>query len=210
MPVNQLVDRDERLYILNVIELLAAIFRGPDSSGWTMLSEKAVPELAARPPKTTGHLTAHIEKLQAAILPMSDSPEIIEDVQSEYVRLFVAGRGGVVAPLYESCYEGDTPAVMGDAALAMQHRLSEAGLEVDLPSNEPPDHLSLELEYLYHLLAHGWAEDRSDLEKQGRAFAGDMLAWGRRFDARLADGHPHAVFAAATRCMVAVLETVRS
>lgn len=208
MSLDQLVDHDERLHILNVIELLAAIFRGPDSSGWTMLSEKAVPELAAQPSKTTGHLTAHIEKLQAVILPMTDCPEIIDDVLSEYVRLFVAGRGGVVAPPYESCYQGDRPAVMGDAALAMQQRLNEAGLEVDLPSNEPPDHLSLELEYLYHLLVRGWAEDRADLEAQGRAFAGDMLSWVRLFDAQLAEGVPHPVFRAAAGCTVALLETI--
>lgn len=98
---------------------------------------------------------------------------------------------------------------MGEAARAMQARLAESGLEVSLDSNEPPDHIALEFEYLYHLLATAWSEDNPSLEAAGREFAGQtMLPWVRRFRAAVLGGDPHPVYACASELAVTILKQV--
>jgi len=87
--------------------------------------------------------------------------------------------------------------------------LAASGLAVDLDSNEPPDHLAIELEYLYHLLATGWSGDDPTPAAQGGEFAATvMLPWVRRFRDALAGADPHAVFLAAADLVVASLESV--
>lgn len=203
-----ITDQDLRVACLNTIELGAVVFRGPDTDGWTALFEVGLPELMGHLPEGLGHLTDSLRRLQDSRPGLSETePHAI--LETEYVRLFIAGAGGVVAPLYESCHLGDAPRIMGDPALSMRSRLGACGLEVALDSNEPPDHLSIELEYLYHLLATGWTEGKSDLEKQARDFSRmDMLPWVRRFREALSRGDAHPVYLAAADLVVTVLETV--
>ena len=98
---------------------------------------------------------------------------------------------------------------MGQSALDMRDRLAASGLAVDLASNEPPDHLSIELEYLYHLLATGWSENDPSLAAQGVEFAETvMLPWVRRFRDALAKADPHPVFLAVADIALAALAFV--
>lgn len=198
-------DTDERVFILNNLELLTAIFRGPDAQGWISIFDSAVPQLLEHA-AAGAHLTASLRGLQDS---RPSTSEIVEDafLETEYVRLFVAAGGGVVAPLYESCHLGEAPRIMGDSALSMQSRLAKAGLEVALSSNEPADHLSIELEYLYHQLATAWSDEQPTLEAEAREFARcDMLPWIRRFRHSLAKGNPPSAYLAAADLLVGVLE----
>lgn len=205
-PVINVVD--EQIYLLNTIELLAAVFRGLDADGWAALLDAGLPALADLSPKRFAHLTSTLRKLQDGV-SAGDRADLVDALLTEHVRLFVAGRGGVVAPPYESCHQGGKPAVMGDSALAMGERLNRAGLEVALDSNEPPDHLALELEYLYHLLSTAWAEGDGEIEGEARAFARDvMLPWVGRFREALLAGDPHPVHAHSADLAVALLQTV--
>lgn len=198
---------DERIFTLNVIELLAAIFRGPDANDWEAIFTIGVPELLANIPEESSDLTPSLRDLQDSRPKKSESSMTI--LETEYVRLFVAGRGGVVAPLYESCHHGDAPRIMGDSALSMQSRLNAAGLEISLDSNEPPDHLSIELEYLYHQLSTAWTTNTPSLEAKAREFARcDMLPWVRRFNEAIAQGEPHPVFLNAAKLTEAILQQI--
>ncbi|QJB55952.1 molecular chaperone TorD family protein [Pseudodesulfovibrio sp. zrk46] len=200
------IDTDERVFILNNIELLATIFHGPDAGTWVALIDAGVPELMARASGEADDLTRSLKNLQAT-LPASSDSVAMDDLETEYVRLFVAGQGGVVAPLYQSCHQDTAARTMGDTALAMQERLNECGLELSLDSNEPPDHVALELEYLYHLLVTAWTEDRSELEQTAIDFARiEMLPWMLRFQEALSKGEPNAVYVAATSHALAVLK----
>ena len=90
----------------------------------------------------------------------------------------------------------------------MRDRLAEAGLEISLDSNEPPDHLALELEYLFHLCATGWT-DAPALADEAARFAGEvMVPWVGRFRDKLAGADPDAVYLAATDAALALLSTV--
>jgi len=198
-----ITNHSDRVFLLNALELLATVFRGPDREGWQGVFASGLPELGAQVPPRLAHLTDILEDLQAA------RPADPDDLESEYVRLFIAAGGGVAAPLYESCHTGGKPRVMGESALAMAARLAGDGLEPAGQANEPPDHLATEIEYLYHLLAAGWTRDEPGTEARGLAFAREVMApWTGRFATSLMAGDPHPVFAAATRLLLALLDAL--
>lgn len=195
---------DTKIHLLNCLELCVAIFRGPDSETWSDLASNGVPHLLDAVQGFSGPTVDPLRGLAAAL----EGAPGHEELESEYVRLFIAGPGGIPAPLYESCHLDDRPRTMGEPALAMRDRLDAAGLEVSLDSNEPPDHLTIELEYLFTLLAEGWSS-RPETAAQGADFAGQvMLPWVRRFRDALAGADPHPVFGCAADLCVGTLEAI--
>jgi TorA-specific chaperone len=68
----------------------------------------------------------------------------------------------------------------------MKERFESKGLSLGDHIHEPPDHLSIELEYLYFLLERGWSEDDAALKDEAVSFAGGiMLPWVIKFQERL-------------------------
>ncbi len=202
-----ITETNERVFTLNVIELLAAIFRGPDTDGWKAIFTAGLPELLTQVPEEPRHLTPSLQDLQDSTPSKSDFDNSI--LETEYVRLFIAGRGGVIAPLYESCHLREAPRIMGDAALSMRSRLGAAGLEISLDSNEPPDHISIELEYIYHLLSTGWTTNDPTLEAKAQEFARcDMLPWVNRFTTTLEQGAPHPIYLNAAKLTEEILQLI--
>jgi TorA-specific chaperone len=208
VPDAAITERDQRIFVLSSIELAVALFRGPAPDGWTAIFHAGLPELTARAPSRFAHLTNILKKLQD-LGPAPDDSATLDELEAEYVRLFVSAGGGVSAPPYESCHLGGKPRVMGAAAVAMGRRLAQAGLETAVDGNEPPDHLAVELEYLYHLLAAGWAGGDRESEAAGLDFAREvMLPWVVRFQACLAAAQPHPVFGLAAEFLTALLRAL--
>jgi len=196
-----------KIVLLNLTELCAAMFRGPDEQGWRELAIHGLPDLLDRVQKFSALPAAPLAALRDALSPHVETGDF-SSLETEYVRLFIAGPGGVPAPLYESCHQDGACRTMGQSALAMRHRLAEAGLEISLASNEPPDHLALELEYLFHLYAQGWTNDSAQAHEAAR-FAGEVMEpWVRRFRAALAGAAPDPVYLAATDAALALLQAV--
>jgi TorA-specific chaperone len=209
MPEQSITNVDEQIALLSIIELLTLIFRGPNEEGWRGIILSGLPELRSRTPKKTRYLTATLQNLQDSLPAPSEIPGGLALLETEYVRLFVAARGGIAAPLYQSCYLDETPGTMGASATAMRTRLNECGLEVSLDSNEPPDHLAIQLEYLYHLLAHGWSQSNDDCITRAQAFARiEMLPWVRRFCDALITSEAHPAYIEAGDLTLTVLETI--
>jgi TorA-specific chaperone len=76
---------------------------------------------------------------------------------------------------------------MGRAATEMKERFEAKGLSIVDTIQEPPDHLSIELEYLYFLLDKGWRDQDEELVAEGSAFALEtMLPWVSKLSERLA------------------------
>lgn len=193
----------EQVFLLNAIELVVTVFRGPSPSGWEALFEFGLPELKGQVPPRLAHLKAILDNLQGA------GPDGSTDLEAEYVRLFIAASGGVAAPLYQSCHTDAAPRVMGQSALDMRQRLADAGLEAHGPANEPPDHLAVELEYLYHLLATAWARNDSESEARGLAFASQVMRpWVGRFAKALEGGRPHPAYAASASLLLGLLNVL--
>ena len=203
MPESTITDTRTRVFLLSALECAAAVFRGPDREGWTAIASRGLPELVGLDPKATPHATAALQKLQSALQPVDD-PDA-ETLESEYVRLFITGRGGAVAPPYESCHTAAKPRTMGPSAQDMRQRLDAHGLTLDLPSNEPPDHIAVELELLYHLLATAWTSG-PELEAEARSFAADITPWLGRFRHALENGDAHPAYVATAELALAVAE----
>jgi TorA-specific chaperone len=203
MPGFVVTDPEERVFTLNAIELCAAVFRGPGPEVWPVLFAAGVPELLAHIPSRCAHLTNILKNLQELQVTAQDT-ETLAELESDAVRLFITAGGGVSAPPYESCHRGGTPRIMGPSALAMRDRLARTCLET--ADGEPPDHLAVELEYLYHLLATGWVRNDPVLETEGFTFAREvMLPWVECFARAVEAARPHRIFVLSAELLTGLL-----
>ena len=94
-----------------------------------------------------------LQRIESDLNNFSNADSLFQYLETEYVRLFISHRDGIAAPLYESCYvgvePGETGSLMGEPAIRMKKRLQSNGLSIGDSISEPPDHISIELEYLY-------------------------------------------------------------
>lgn len=79
----------------------------------------------------------------------------IETLLLDYTRLFL-GPFGILAKPYGSIYLDNDKQVMGESAVKVQDLYREYGFDVDENFREVPDHIAVQLEFLY-LLSHGIA-----------------------------------------------------
>ena len=132
-----------------------------------------------------------LSELKAINTSFSSEDQIFQCLEQTYVRLFINSRDGITAPLYASCHTPDgTPEVdsslMGPPAVMIKERFESKGLSLGDHIHDPPDHLSIELEYLYFLLERGWSTDDAALMDEAVSFSADiMLPWVLKFQQRL-------------------------
>ncbi|ACS78444.1 TorD/DmsD family molecular chaperone [Maridesulfovibrio salexigens] len=199
----------DQVCLLNCIELCAIIFRGINPEECAALLDEGLPELATLSTESLQSLSGPLKDLQTSYPDVTDT--FCAELESEYVRLFINSRDGIVAPLYESCYEPGSGRVMGESHVTMSKLLEEAGLApTGEQASEPMDHLCIELEYLYVLLANGWGGNDEDSLKQARAFAAQKMVWVRKFNEKLADSDAIKFYIAASELLIAMLEEVTS
>lgn len=116
-----------------------------------------------------------------------------EDLQQlllDYTRLFLGPPSALAKPYGSVWLEGEAR-VMGDSTAALEDLYREAGFEVDEALHEPPDHVALELEFLYLLTFQcndrrrlGDAAAAAQWEERRAAFLREHLgAWSGRFAA---------------------------
>ncbi|KCZ73336.1 putative component of anaerobic dehydrogenase [Candidatus Methanoperedens nitroreducens] len=74
----------------------------------------------------------------------------------EYTRLFINAIPNVPCPPYESVYREGT--VMGDSTLDVLACYNKAGLKITNNFHDLPDHIAVELEFLYYLADTGNTE----------------------------------------------------
>lgn len=186
-----------RTALLAAFEFLIALFQGPDEARCVPLLDQGARELTSLCPRGFA-LEAPVQALVRGLPESGGMPALCRELQSTYVRLFISNPGGVSAPLYASCHQEYASGLMAEPAREMERRLREAGLEPDLPGQEPPDHLCVELGYLVHLLAMGWGASPGDGDvtlDQARSFAREhLLPWVRRLAAALVDAPAPGIF----------------
>ncbi len=137
------------------LEAVAWVFRGANGGRWSQVQTDCLPKLAGillfleSRRLIDGVLLDHADQVLA--LADKQAPAMTpENLEAEYVRLFVSHRGGASVPLCQSCYTGEG-LMMGEPAVAMQARLDRVGLKVDAELGMPPDHIAIELVYLISL-----------------------------------------------------------
>jgi len=192
------------------LDFLCRLFWGPDSrlcqemilGGFNLVFDPLKPMLSK------GALTA-AKAFEAFLAPASDSTVLCRELHITYARLFLTGRGETAIPLYQSCYLFDEAPLMGPPALRMRDRLSAAGLVISGHGNEPPDHLAVELEYLYFLLSKGLENQDAQTPQEAADFAGSELSqWLPTFSDRVtnaAGGAPYDYAAVMTRELVQLI-----
>ena len=186
------LDQTDQTTLLECVAMLSKCYWGPDADfsrevlqgNYFKPFEALVPLVSDVPPEDIDEL----KDINAAI---TAEDEIFQSLEQAYVRLFINSRDGIVIPLYASCYAGggapgeDAP-LMGPPAVSMKARFESKGLSLGNHIHEPPDHLSIELEYLYFLLEKGWSEDDPALQVEAVSFAGEIiLPWVIRLQERL-------------------------
>ena len=125
-------------------------------------------------------------------VPESEPVGRLEDLQAEYVRLFINGPGGVAAPPYASIYVNHSGLLRQqgyDEALALYRR---AGLE-PAETSESPDHIAHELAFLAILL------DQDNLPVAGSLLKSHLCKWYPRFHERLLAADPDPFYTFLTR-----------
>jgi DMSO reductase family type II enzyme chaperone len=88
-----------------------------------------------------------------------EAVEGVEDLEGEYIRLFVTGSAGPASPPIESHYTGVGD--VGQVIAELRRDYAGVGLEVRSGLPYPADHVSTELEImasLCHREAHAWEE----------------------------------------------------
>ena len=187
------LEETNRAALLEGVALLSRFFWGPAAEdsreflqgGYFKPIEALAPVVGFEPPGI-------LEDLIAFNNSFSDGNEIYQSLEQSYVRLFINSLDGIAAPLYASCFEpgraaGEDAPLMGPPAVMMKERFDSKGLSLGDHIHEPPDHLSIELEYLYFLLDKGWSDGDTALIDEAVSFAGEtMLPWVTRFQERIA------------------------
>ncbi len=177
----------QQTFLLEGIGKMCRAFWGPDSNQCEEMLRTAAylrpfEEIEAvanyEPPDVLSQLRAVIGNFAAA-------DALFCHLEEAYVRLFINARGGVAAPLYESCHVSENAMLMGQPAMMMKKRLESEGLSLTGHSNDPPDHLSVELEYLYFLLSKGWPDADPAFVDKAVSYASEILPWINTFRQRI-------------------------
>jgi len=178
--------------VLDALEVLSRVFWGPDddscramiTGGYLLPFEILSPLMSVDPPTAVADIKAFISS-------HSDAGSLFEALETSYVRLFISNRGGIAAPLHQSCYTEEQSAsgvglLMGAPAADMRRRLESAGLALDEKISSMPDHLSVEIEYLYYLVRESIGAEDDGMAGQTRFFCTEVvLPWAGEFRRRL-------------------------
>lgn len=87
---------------------------------------------------------------------MESQGQELTALKKEYSRLFV-GPFELAAPPYGSIYfqhKMQNQQIMDDSAADAQNAYRKAGVDTPQDFNDPPDHIAVELEFMYYLLYH--------------------------------------------------------
>jgi putative dimethyl sulfoxide reductase chaperone len=215
MPSMQNNSKNPAVEVETLSDLLAffcELFWGPTPESCPYFLE-AAPKQDPDSTEVMSNLASGLSSLAALCAEVEDPRAFHLALESAYVALFISARGSVPAPLYASCHTvGDT--FMGEAALRMEQRMSEAGLSSTV-QGQPPDHLSIQLEYLFFLLQEALGRETAERNWQASSFARDeLLPWVGllRDKVRAAeDGSREFRFwSLACSCLVMLLEEIRA
>ena len=177
--------------LLASVQMITDFFWGPtpEQSDDLLLSNYWQPIETVLPSLDASAVKA-FESIKACLASHFGGRTLYKNLEEEYVRLFINDRQGLSTLLYASCHveleSGEKALLMGEPALEMQRRFHSKGLSLAKDIGEPPDHLAIELEYLYFLLNKGWADNNDQLITEASSFAVDvMLPWIKKLENEL-------------------------
>ena len=110
--------------------------------------------------------------------PLTDLKlEDSSSMNQEYTRLFRFGKE-VPCPPYESVYRVEDRILMSHYAVDVEDRMRSFGVEVSKNFKEPPEHISVELEFLKYLYMIG----ENEALEEAKSFLEDhLIQWVPQF-----------------------------
>jgi len=186
----------EKQALLLSVQMMTELFWGPTRKQCDvlLLTSQWDPVETMLPVLDSSAIQA-VESIKAFLDSSANCQTLYESLEEEYVRFFINDRQGIRTPLYASCYaepdSAERTPLMGESALAMQRRFQSKGLSLAEDVGEPPDHLAIELEYLYFLLDKGWDDNDDRLITEASSFAaGVMIPWLVKLDQGITINEP--------------------
>ncbi|MBT8341330.1 MAG: molecular chaperone TorD family protein [Desulfatitalea sp.] len=166
----------------------------------------AVMEGLRMPPSAVSQVASSFQAVTESI-DNADAGAFYHQLNVAYARLFI-GPGPVVVSPYESIHTDEDPSasgilIVGPVTSAVLKSYRQAGVSLLMGINDPPDHMAIELEFLYYLCdneAGAWkTKDLATAEKwRGlqSAFTTDhLLKWGPPFCRQVRDATRESFYA---------------
>lgn len=118
-----------------------------------------------------------------------------EKLLVEYTRLFI-GPFGMIAPPYSSMYFGQKNNLMSDETLWVINFYNEMGLDFDSNIKDAPDHIAIELEFIYYLICKEIIELENNKNKiakhfwlnQASFYNNHFKKWALEFSKKIEEG----------------------
>jgi TorA-specific chaperone len=214
MDSSAISTRDQQQAFLKLLKEMSSVFWGPDPEKCAALLEASVFDPFDQINALSGfQISNALSEIKSILQKISNADALYLHLEEAYVRLFISDRKGVTAPLYASCYantsSGERALLMGEPAVDMKNRYESKGLSLSDEIHEPPDHISIELEYLYFLLDKGWSDADEELIIEASTFAAEiMLPWVSNFQAMIAAEKECRFYPLMASILTAILEII--
>jgi len=136
--------RDQALARQELCRFLAGCFYEP---GPEFAEERLFESIVAAAQRIDPELAERARRLARAFAETA-----LQDLLVDYTRLFLGAPQALASP-YGSVWLSGEPGLMQDSAMALQRLYEQGGFEIDPEFRDLPDHVAVELEFLY-LLSH--------------------------------------------------------
>ncbi|MDP2279677.1 MAG: molecular chaperone TorD family protein [Nitrospirota bacterium] len=185
---------------------LSACFYQPQKEAF--IQEEFFKNLVALLRQVSPDATARVSAMEKAFLKYSE-----EDLLVAYAKLFV-GPNELLAPPYGSIYLDGEKKLMGDSTMEVIKMYEEQGLSIDSEFRNLPDHITVELEFMYYLIfkeAEAFEKSETDKAlnfiKTQELFLDKFLArWVKPFCDKIKQGADNEFYNSLADCLSVFIE----
>jgi TorA maturation chaperone TorD len=189
--------------------LLSACFYQPQKE--TFIQEELFKNLEGLLRPISHDAAAHASAMEKAFLKYSE-----EDLLVTYAKLFV-GPNELLAPPYGSVYLDGEKTVMGDSTMETIKMYAEQGLSMDGEFRNLPDHITVELEFMYYLIfketealeKSQWGAALDLIMTQGLFFDSFLRRWVKPFCDKIKQGADNEFYMNLADCVSVFIEKAR-
>lgn len=161
----------------NVFKVLSMLYKQPTDDLQYYLTHLKISVKKVYP-----HLIDIVEQLENYYLEKRAN---LTDLQVEHAKLFV-GPFDVLAPPYSSVYLNEGRAVYGESTLDALNMYHKAGIDMATDFKDLPDHISVELEFIYFLYFQYREKEDYQYVKHIEGFIVDHLVkWVKPFTIKI-------------------------
>ena len=186
--------------------LLSACFYQPQKE--VFIQEEFFKNLEVLLRQISPDAAARVSVMGKAFLKYSE-----EDLLVAYAKLFV-GPNELLAPPYGSVYLDGEKKLMGDSTMEVIKMYEEQGLSMDSEFRNLPDHITVELEFMYYLIFKEIeALEKSDMDKaldfiktQGLFLDKFLTKWVKPFCDKIKKGADNEFYSSLADCLFVFIE----